>query len=139
MFLVEKLSSPLPALKLGGFNCGLKIRNLWFSHSDFQGSLILLTADSIYLAHRPAPCALTHLCPRLCPSYLRVSGKQCQLFASIKANMAAKSLPHSSYFEQAAVKEFLLKTEEEKKELVSQNTQNTLQQSAEKESQERTT
>lgn len=36
--------------------------------------------------------------------------------------MAAKGLAHSSYFEQAAVKEFLLKTEEEKKELVSQNT-----------------
>lgn len=27
-----------------------------------QENLIPLTPESIYLAHRPAPCALTHLC-----------------------------------------------------------------------------
>lgn len=36
------------------------------------------------------------------------------VFASINANMAAKALAHSSYFRQAAVREFLLKTEEKK-------------------------
>lgn len=78
MFLMEKLSSPLPASKLGGVNCRLKIRNLWFCHSDFQENLILLTPDGIYLAHRPALCALTHLCSRTVSLfYLHVSGIQC--------------------------------------------------------------
>lgn len=60
------------------------------------------------------------------------------VFASIKANMAVKALAHSSYFKQAAVKEFLLKTEEKKTSWYLKIL-SPLPQSAEEEGQERTT
>lgn len=60
------------------------------------------------------------------------------VFASIKANMAAKALAHSSCFRQAAVREFLQKTEEKKTSWYLKIL-SSLQQSAEEEGQERTT
>jgi len=53
--------------------------------------------------------------------------------------MAAKAFAHGSYFEQAAVKEFLLKTEEEKKMSWYLKILFSLQQSDEEEGQERAT
>lgn len=60
------------------------------------------------------------------------------VFASINANMAAKALAHSSYFKQAAVREFLLKTDEKKTSWYLKIL-SPLQQSAEEEGEKRTT